>query len=911
MHLEAFQPEPSPEAFRLSPQQRTRWRQIEAHRHLPWGLRCRVAVAAPATAEGVVAALDRLVARYEVLRTTFPAVPGMKLPAQEIAPPAPVGAPVVDVRGLAAPELRRCLDRLAAALAEPFGDREPPLRAALARRDDDHLLLLALSPLVADRRGLDLLLAELEVELGGRPAESGDGPLQYADLAEWQNEMLETAELEAGRLFWRGRQAAADSPLAVRWPGARFLPRRLVVETPRELSPALAAAAEALAAAPGEVLLAGWLALLARAEGGGPPAIALLGDGRRYDELADALGPFERRLPLVLEGAAEAEGCFADLVARVAEARRQAWAAEELFEPAAEAPSPAYGFRWHAAAAPPAGRLAVAARDELVDRVGVDLEAAAAAGSLDLGLRYDAAAFDGRDVAALGRQLVALLTAAVADPSRPVAALPLADAAERRRLLAVARGPAVAVAARTLPERVDEQARSTPGRVAVVADRGETTYGELSAAARRLAARLVAGGVRPGEVVALAAERSPELVVALLAVMRAGAAAAVLDPANPAGRLEAMLADCGGPLLLAGDEAAARLAAYPRLAHLAGEIAAAAAEPAPAAVPPVDPAAAAYVIFTSGSTGRPKGVLVSHAALVNRLAWSQRRFPLAAGDRVGQLAAIGFDFALYELLAPLAAGAALVLPRPVAAQEPEYLARFLAERAVTVAHFVPSLLRLLLDEPGLAAATALARVYVGGEAISADLADRFFAALPGVDLVNQYGPTEATIDATAWRCRRGDRRRRVPIGRPIDNTRAYVMAAGAVEPAGFGAAGELCLAGDGLAFGYLGRPGETALRFRPDPFGPPGSRLYRTGDLARVRARGVIDFLGRLDHQVQVRGTRVELGEIADALAAHPEVREAAVRVDDEQRLVAYLATAGGRAVEHRDVVDHLRRRLP
>ena len=478
-----------------------------------------------------------------------------------------------------------------------------------------------------------------------------------------------------------------------------------------------------------------------------------------------------------------------------------------------------------------------------------------------------------------------------------------------------------------LHQLIAEQAARTPEAVAVELGGERLIYRELLDRAGALAARLRALGVAADSRVGVAAERSLEMVAGLLGTMMAGAAYLPLDPDYPAERLAYMLEDAGPGALLVQRRLLGRLGPLAEGMATAGrvidldlpatwmpppeEALGGGPEGGPGGGPGVgqrggsrDAAtslaggngsgingsgrlaaeAAAYTIYTSGSTGRPKGAVVPHRGIVNRLLWMQDAYGLGPGDRVLQKTPYSFDVSVWELFWPLLTGARLVMAPPGAHQDPARLAALVREHRITTLHFVPSLLQVFVEQPGLAAACgSLRRVFASGEALPFELKERFLERLPGVELHNLYGPTEASVDVTFHACQRGGRRRTVPIGRPIANT-SILLLDRQLEPVPVGVPGELHIGGVGLARGYLGRPELTAERFVPEPFGRQdggapagGGRLYKTGDLARFRPDGEIEFLGRLDHQVKVRGVRIELGEIEVALARHPGVAAAVV----------------------------------
>ncbi|CAM5354015.1 amino acid adenylation domain-containing protein [Streptomyces abikoensis] len=522
------------------------------------------------------------------------------------------------------------------------------------------------------------------------------------------------------------------------------------------------------------------------------------------------------------------------------------------------------------------------------------------------GLRIDYDANPARyrqdELAAHQARFLDLLTRlAERDPHLPTGGLSLATAAEREQVLTEFNDTAAELPPTTLIGPVEARAARTPHATALVHGAETLTYAELNARANKLARHLAGLGVRPGTVAAVALPRSTELVVALLAVLKAGGAYLPLDIADPAARLRDMLRTAA-PVCVVTDRAGS--AALPAGAPPAVALDDPAVREALAAHLPTDPGRAltpqhpAYVLHTSGSTGAPKGVVVPHSAIDNRLRWMQGRYPLAPGDRVLHKTPAGFDVSVWELFWPLREGATLVVAGPEAHRDPAELVRTIREHGVTVTHFVPSVLQLFLAEPGAAGCTGLRHVFSSGEVLPRGTADAFHRLLPGTPLHNLYGPTEAAVDVTHHTCRPGDTGP-VPIGRPVWNTRLYILDA-AGHPCPPGVPGELHLAGAQLADGYLGRPDLTAERFVDDPFAGPGARMYRTGDLARWRADGEAEYLGRTDRQVKLHGRRVELDGIEAVLLADPRVRAACAVVREDRpgdrRLVAYVTPASADA---------------
>jgi amino acid adenylation domain-containing protein len=759
-------------------------------------------------------------------------------------------------------------------------------------------------------------------------------PLQYADFAAWQDEVLAAAPA-AG---WIDEGAAAEELPALLAPampgelpdgpaGARSAPfapaARAVLATPAEAAGA-AAAMSALARAAGvetaAVLLACWQLLLRRRGGPRRFALGVRRAGRDFDELAGLLGPVASYVPVVCD--LDDSARFGELLHAAAAALARASERKDSFSWEAlggrlgrreEDLYPAWAFAWGASL--PAGqapasaptRFSLAAAEVVSERFHLELEGTASdvpdSPRLALALRYDgsriAPAMAGDLAAGLRALLAALVALGPAAADLPAGELPVLTPAEQAALLA---GPSRACfpgAGSRLDQLVAAQVARTPDRVAVSGDAADgeaaiLTYAELARRAAGLARRLAALGAGPERRIALLLPRSPEMVWALLGILESGAAYVPLDPDHPVERLRWMLADVRPELLLTTAPLVATAASL-----AAGALAVVTVEgpPAPEGVPVDAPRAdsLAYVIHTSGSSGKPKGVAVPHQAILNRLLWMQERFPLGAGDRVLQKTPYTFDASIWEVFSPLLSGAAVVLARPRGGQDTAYLAGAVARHGITTLQLVPSLLGQFLEEPGVAAAAAsLRRLFCGGEELAPALAGRA-ADLLAAELCNLYGPTEAAIDASFWACPRQGALAAVPIGGPLPNIELALVNSrlAAVPP---GVPGELLIGGLGLARGYLGRPDLTAERFVPHPFSAmPGARLYRTGDLARRppgEPGGELEYLGRIDRQVKLRGVRIELREVEALLASHPEVRQCAAmlrRPGADRVLVAYV----------------------
>ncbi len=918
----------------------------------------------------LAAALSALVRRHEALRTVF-ALGDDGEPRQRVLVAAPVALPAVDLGGVA--PARR--DPLAAALVAQLALRPfdlahgPLLRAWLLRLDSRrHVLMLALHHVAGDGWSLGLIVQELlhlYAAAGDGAAVAGeplpDLPIQYADFAVWQRQWLRGAALDAQLAYWRGQLAGA--PGQIELPADR--PRPALHSgrggaRPFACDAACTAALRRLAQAAGGTLFmtlaAAFQLLLARFAGQLDVSVGVPIANRTRGETEGLVGMFVNTLVLRTRVAPEAD--FAALLASVRETMLAAYANQDLpFErlvaelqpERVRSQSPLFqvmlALQNPMALPPPAGGLSLGlfAAPSTGAKFDLTLALRESSAGLEGSLEYSRDLYDPATAERLAGCFGHLLHAAAGEaapaagkaangapppPGLPVFALDLAGAAMRHQLLAEwGAGPVVRRPAGRLEHLVAEQVRRTPAAVAVVQGTEALSFGELDARAARLAARLRALGVGAEVPVGICAERSPALVVGLLAILKAGGAWLPLDPSYPAARLALMADDARIPVLL-HDAAGARIAGLAPgavridlAAAVAGRFAPGAGAPVPALAPaPADLDSAAYVIYTSGSTGKPKGVVISQRAICNHMLWMRRAMPMGLDDALLQRTPYSFDASVWEFLLPLITGARIALIEPAAHGDADRVLQAIADHQVTLVQMVPALLDVLLERPRLAARCATLRVLLcGGEPLTAELARRFGQRLggpAGVTLWNMYGPTEATIEVTSWHWRPGDESERgVPIGRPLDNVTVAVLdATGRLAPPG--AAGELVLGGPGVARGYLGQPERTAERFVPDPLGRhPGDRLYRTGDLVRFRPDGGVEFLGRADNQVKLRGFRIELGEIEAALRAQPGVEQAAVLVvaAPDRRLVACVAGpgSGGAPIDPLALRRGLRERLP
>jgi amino acid adenylation domain-containing protein len=886
-----------------------------------------------------------LVERNAVLGSRFVAIDGE--PTCVCSATAEVSFSYVDLTRL--PESHRndaALQSAKEQLVQPFDLRKGGLLRAnlLSLGAEDHLLAIAAHQIVCDGRSTDVLAAELAALYtalaAGQPAPAPRPA--YAEHVRRQQDYLASSRFETDLSFWKnqlngvsaGLELAADRP-------------RSAVQTFRGSQKTFAIEGDFLASLKEfcrrqgktlyAALLTGFVAVLQRYSGAEDLVCGTEVSGQDHDGSAGFIGPASNYQVLRFDGSGDPS--FLELLKRTervlgdaAQHRELPFATllENLRLPRDLSRNPLLQVMFSSAPSFPiltmpglsCERIRFEDNAEAADlAVEVSEELGGERDKIQLCFSYSTDLFDASTIERMMGHLQTLLRSAAKDPQQKVAALPLLTEAERHQILVTWNDTKVDYPTNVPLNRfIEDQVERAPDAVALVfesqkQESQKLTYRQLNERANQVAHHLRKLGVGPDVLVGVCAERSIEMVLALVGIVKAGGAYVPLDPEYPRERLSAMLQDAQAPVILT------QAALLDRVPEGAGRsisldrdwerFSAESTENPPVLVGGKN---LAYAIYTSGSTGKPKGVPNTHAGIVNRLLWMQDSYKLAPGDRVLQKTPYSFDVSVWEFFWPLMTGACLVMARPGGHKDPAYLIKTIAEQEITTIHFVPSMLNIFLEAEGLERCHSLRRVFASGEALSCDLQQRFFERLTA-ELHNLYGPTEAAVDVTYWACRPGSDQTTVPIGRPVANTQIYILDRN-LRPVPQGVPGELHIGGIQLARGYLNRPELTAEKFIPDPFGKsPDDRLYKSGDLARFLAGGEIEYLGRIDHQVKLRGFRIELGEIEAVLEEHPQVRQAVVTVREDRPgdkyLAAYVAPVSGREVDIANVRGEIEKKLP
>jgi amino acid adenylation domain-containing protein/FkbM family methyltransferase len=881
---------------------------------------------------------QEIVRRHEALRSKIVMVDGDG--ASIICPSAEVRVGLVDLRGMEWRRLERAIKRLASEEARrPFDLAEAPLlRVKLLKlEEEDHIILLTMHHIVSDAWSMRLFDREIRqlyvAYREGLPSPLDELSVHYGDYAAWQREWLSRDVVEEQLGYWKKHLEGAQPVLALptdrprpavmRYPGASHHFR-----LPASLSARIRALGRTEGATLFMTLMSVFQLLLHRHTGEHDIIVGTPISGRNQFEIEPLIGFFVNTLVIrtKLSGGVN----FRELLRYVRDITLEAHAHQDLpFEKLIEAIGVERSLSYN-----PLFQVMFVlenASNENPELPGLEfcpvdvgpetqkfdltLTAGDSGGDIGVSFLYNTDLFDASTIARMSGHFQTLLEEGVSDPSRPLGDLRLLTEAERQQMLVEWNDTVRTYDQRAIHELFEAQVERAPDAVAAVFEDQWLTYQELNGRANRLSRYLKKLGVGPETPVGLCLERSIEMLVGILGVLKSGGAYLPLDPAYPRERLAVILEDSQGPILLTQQRLVEKLPGdRARIICLDADLEAMSSESNDDPAYHVMLDNACYVIYTSGSTGLPKGVVNTHRGVCNLLLWMQNAYGLSEEDRFLQKAPFTFDMSVCEIFWPLLSGACLVIARPDEHRDGAYLIKLISEEGITAIHFVSSALQVLLDDPEFNNSKGLRYVICSGEAVPLELQEKFFERMP-CQLLNMYGVTEAAVETTHWNCERNSDRKAVPIGTPITNISAYLLD-GDFQPVPMGAHGELHIGGVGVARNYLRRPDLTSEKFVPDPIGnEPGGRLYKTGDLTRYRSDGVIEYLGRFDHQVKVRGHRIETGEIEVALSAHRGVDGAVVvareDVRGDKQLVAYIVSKGAPPPQAEELRNHVKESLP
>ena len=927
---------PKCESYLLSIAQEAMWLSENAAVGSPQNNLCTaIAFDSMSKAMRAEAALNTVIARHDILRAHFPIRDG--LPVLCIREDLNLLVPVENLSDTAEfPTNENLLKTTQQEARRTFDLEQGPLVRGriIAAGDSSYILILTFHHLVMDGWSSTIFKQEfIEAMIAGSSLPAVDH--QYLDFIAWQRRLWSKKAEQPGLAYWRDKLSdlkvldiPADRP---RRAEQRHRGNRVKLVVSHELKLTLATLTKQTKATPFMVLISIWTALLSRYAGQDSLVVGFPAANRLRNEWHNTIGLFTNLLAIKVD--LSDKPSFLKFLGRVRDLCLGAYARQDMpFEKIvgflSGARTPGYTpicqaiFSYDEFVAgdfsPGAPGQEWVRVDTKTSKFDLALHVTSTTEELVLSLEYDTDLFEKTTVTAMLNAFVVLLSEVVRAPEKELSSLPLTTPKQGQFLKQLGQGPKSNVPLRSLQEFVAEQALRSPERLALSWESGTLTYATLMHNADQLAECLLQNGVKPGEIVGVFTGRRPETIVAALAALMVGATYLPLDPKYSNPNLIAMIEDALPVIIIC------QAHNHDRACVLSGQandvvtlVASIDQTPGHFSLPTIDVAvdcgSAAYIIYTSGSTGTPNGVAVSHRAIMNRILWGQDTYPLDPGDRVLQVSSPSFDFAIWEIFAPLVFGGEIVLAPDNLEYDVDRMANFMHKESIAAARFPPSLLALLAQTKGLRFATSLKWLFSGGESLACNSVERLMNLLPNTTLFNQYGPAEAAVDVCAWRCQSNDSGARVPIGFPISNIYILILDQfGNQVPQG--SPGELCIGGLGLANGYINRPALERDRFITSRHGP-GQRLYKSGDIARFRFDGAIEFLGRRDEQIAIHGHRVELGEIDAALCQYPAISEAATALKTEVEgrtcLVAVFTSNSDQIPASGDLRAFLKTRLP
>jgi len=882
--------------------------------------------------------LNELVRRHEALRATIRAAGGQ--PVQVISQTFAVTLPMVDLRHLPQAERETEALRLANEERQKSFDlmRGPLLRTTLLQLDEqEHVILLTIHHIIVDAWSMAVIVKEVAALYAafsaGLDSPLSEPAIRYTDFIRRQHEMIQGELVQTQIAYWNRRLANAPSVLKLPWdyprpPAQTFRGASDSFELSETLSDGLQELSRREGVTLFMTLVAAFQILLHRYSGQDDISVGTPVANRNRAEVDGLIGCFVNSV--VIRTNLAGNPTFRELLGRVREIALEAYAHQDVpFESVVEAVDPLRDpsqtplfqvmFVLHNVPMPAIELtgLKLTPLDVESGTATFDLTLVMQVGEkLRASVEYNTDLFEAATIRRMIGHFINLLEGITSNPGQRISHLPLLSESERRQMLMEWNDTRTAYDGSCIHQLFELQVERRPTAIAAVFKNQHLTYQQLNERSNRLATRLRNLGIGPGVCAGICVERSLEMIIGLLGILKAGGAYIPLDPTYPKDRLQFILHDAQPPALLTQQRFLKKLTpARASVICLDADQDCIAEEPLEKLTNRATPDDLAYIMYTSGSTGSPKGVMISHRAICNQILWRQTAFPLSDSDAVLQRTSISFDPSVWELFAALATGARLIIAPPDERFDCVSLVNLIVECGVTTLQVVPSMLQALLETPGFGDCCSLKRVFCGGEVLPLKLQQCFFEVFENVDLISLYGPTEASIDASFWKCKRNGERGRAFIGRPIGNVRLYILDTH-LQPVPIGVAGELHIGGTGLARGYLHDTNSTAEKFTPDPFnGSHVGRIYKTGDMARYTPNGDIEFLGRLDDQVKIRGCRVEPGEIEAVLSGYAGVRQAIVVTQEntsgEKYLIGYVVAENENTVDGSDLRRFLQDKLP
>ncbi|MEG4490496.1 amino acid adenylation domain-containing protein [Microcoleus sp. D3_18_C4] len=909
--------------FRLSPQQKYLW--LLQQDSPAYRIQSAILIEGSLQTYRLKKALEKVSDRHEILRTSFQGKTGLKIPIQVISEHSSVSWNSVNLREVTPQEQEAKLeDIFQQEKSALFNfDRNPVWRLSLITLSSErHILLVSLPALCADSRTLKNLVQEISQCYAAclHGEEITDEVVQYIQFSEWQNELLEDEEAAEGKEYWTGHNYSALASLRLPLENrlinapAQFTPQAFEVKLELALLVQVEAIARQYNTSLSTFLLACWKILIWRLIGQSEIAVGVAFDGRKYEELEPALGLFAKFLPL--RGQLTENFSFAETLQQIQQQEREAYKYQEYFSPEDIGNSSGFPFGFefeehlekHSASGVD---FSIYKQYACCDRFKVKLSCHRQNDSLAAEFHYDPIFLADNSIRCLAEQFYALVQSVATNPQTAIDKLEmLSDRARHQLLVEFNSTKADYQLDKCVHQLFEEQAERWPHRIAAVCENQQITYSELNARANKIAHYLQQLGIKPEVIVGICADRSLEAIAGILGILKAGGAYLPLDPAMPTERLALLVQNAQTPVLLTQQHLIKNLPeTQAHIVCLDTDL----PSFSPTTFVSASPENLAYIIYTSGSTGTPKGVAIEHRQLLNYLHGIQEKLNLPSGANYATVSTFAADLGNTVIFPALCSGGCLHIISQERATDSESMGAYFQQHSIDCLKIVPSHLKALLSASNASQILPKKRLILGGEPLMWNLIETIQKYNPDCSIFNHYGPTETTVGVLTYQVKmQGDRiSQTVPLGRPLPNTQIYLLDSH-LQPVPVGVAGELYIAGAGLARGYLNQPELTAEKFIGNSLTQePETRLYKTGDLARYLPDGNIEFIDRVDRQVKLRGFRIELGEIEAALSHHPSVREAAVLLQENepgnQRLVAYIVSHSKLSVQDSQLIESLR----